>query len=68
MWDKSNFLLKGFINEVKGVLTESGSSSGVGGGSTFSTSVSCRIPKYDHRHVITELANVFTASAIGEVK
>lgn len=28
MWDETNFLLKGFINEVKGALTESSGESG----------------------------------------
>ena len=36
MWDETNFLLNGFINEVKGALTnngsnESGNTSGSGG-------------------------------------
>ena len=65
MWDKTNFLLKGFINEVKGALTESGGASG--GGSTFDTSASGRIPKYDHGYAITELSNVFETSAVGAV-
>lgn len=68
MWDKTNFLVKGFINEVKGALIESGSSSGVGGGSTFNTSASGRIPKYDHGYAITELSNVFETSAVGAVE
>ena len=65
MWDKTNFLLKGFINEVKGALTESGGASG--GGSTFGTSASGKIPKYDHGYAITELNDVFETSAVGAV-
>lgn len=66
MWDETNFLVKGFINEVKGALTESGGASG--GGSTFDTSASGRVPKYDHGYATTELSDVFETSAVGAVK
>lgn len=63
MWDETNFLVKGFINEVKGALTESGGASGVG--STFDTSASGRIPKYDRSvaETIMSVVNMITITA-----
>lgn len=65
MWDETNYLLKGFIDEVKGALTESGGASG--GGSMFDTSASGRIPKYDRGYAIAELNVLFETSAVGTI-
>lgn len=63
MWDETNFLLEGFINEVKGALAESGGASG--GGSMINMSASGSIPKYDRyaANVVVSISQMIRASA-----
>lgn len=62
----NNADLEAIMNKVN-ALPDAGSSGGKAG-STFATSASGRVPKYDHGYATTELNNIFETSAVGAVE